>query len=480
MPQDEVARLVEALTRSRLAEPPEPAPGDPAPDDGGPPLVVESAAAVQPLVQAADPEAEKLIADCDPQSVAEFGRGLLSGWLADGMPPSEAWVVPAQAHVGDDSTMDTLAPLVRSWPGTGRWARSLEGLAVLATVGTDVALRHVLAMEERISGGPTKDRVIDYLAQAAARRGLSVTQLADRLAVTHGLDTGITFDYGPRAFTVATDEHLTAFAVGADGRLLARPPRPGVRDTNPVAYRQFLRLKKDLQATAAAQAARLHRDMFAHRLRPAGDVTAILLPHPVLGPVARRLLWAEFDPPGRLIRALRIAEDGSFADVHDASATVDDDARLGIVHPAELGGDLGRWVRLFADYEILQPFPQVHRPAVALTATQRAATSLPGFGPVATDRVMSLLNRGRWHGNGFHLQRREHTQLAHELAGGLTLLVELDRASRHTPPTRQTSSGSPSSGSTTRTRTTGSSRGGSPWADATGPRCRRRWSSCTR
>ncbi|MEV4515762.1 DUF4132 domain-containing protein [Dactylosporangium sp. NPDC049525] len=426
MPPEEVTRLVEALTRSRLAEPPEPAPGDAAPDGGGAPLVVESSAAVQPLVQAADPEAEKRIADCDPQSLAEFGRGLLSEWLADGMPPSEAWAVLAQAHVGDDSTMDILAPLVRSWPGSGRWARSLDGLAVLVTVGTDVALRHVLAMEQRISGGPTKDRAVDYLTQAAARRGLSVPQLADRLAVTHGLDTGITLDYGARTFTVATDEHLTAFAVGADGRLLARPPKPGVKDTNPAAYQQFLRLKRDLQVTAAAQTARLQRDMFAHQLRPARDVAAVLLPHPILGPIARRLLWGEYDPRHRLVRALRIAEDGSFADIHDASATVDDDAHLGIVHPAELGADLARWVRLFADYEVLQPFPQLHRPAVALTEPQRAATSLPGFGPVATDRIMQLLSGGRWHGNAFHMQRRLHTQLAHSLAGGLTLLVELD------------------------------------------------------
>ncbi|MEU4419690.1 DUF4132 domain-containing protein [Actinoplanes sp. NPDC024001] len=425
LPADEVARLLDGLTRSTLEEAPEPAPGDPAPPGSSLPLVVESSAAAQPMVAAPGPEAEKLIAECDRESLARFGRALLDGWLAEEMPASEAWVVLAQAHIGDDATMDQLAPLVRSWPPRSRYARAIDGHAVLATVGTDVALRHLLAIEANMSGGAMNERALVYLTQAAARRGLSVTQLADRLAITHGLDHGVTLDYGPRAFAVAADEHLVPYAVGADGRRLARPPKPGVKDTNPDAYQQFLRLKKDLRATAAAQIARLERDMLAHRHRPARDLPDVLLPHPILGPIARRLLWGEYDRENRLVRALRIAEDGSFADVHDSTATVDADAPLGIVHPAELGGDLDAWTQLVADYEILQPFPQVLRPAVTLTEEERAATSLPGFGPVPPDRILDLV-RGRWQGNAYDNPNRLHTQLTRELPGGLTLVAEVD------------------------------------------------------
>jgi hypothetical protein len=424
LPEDEVARLVDALTGARLDDAPEPAPGDPAPHDSGRPLAVDSSAAAQPLVHPLDPQAGQLIAGCDRESLAEFGRALLDEWLTDDMPASEAWVLLAQAHLGDDSTMDRLGPLVRSWPARSRYARAIDGFAVLATTGSDVALRHLLAIEEGMSGGATNERAVVHLTQAAARRGLSLTQLADRLAVTHGLDAGITLDYGPRSFTVVTDDHLTAYAVGADGRRLARPPKPGVKDTRPEAYQRFLGLKKELRATAAAQIGRLERDMLAHRLRPARDLPAVLLPHPILGPIVRRLLWGEYDNR-RLIRALRIAEDGTFADLHDTTATVGDDAQLGIVHPAELGDDLTDWAHTFTDYEVLQPFPQLHRPTVTLTGAERAATSLAGFGPLATDRIMRLLG-DRWQGNGFDGTNRVHTRLAHELPGGLTVLVELD------------------------------------------------------
>ncbi|WP_433604070.1 DUF4132 domain-containing protein [Dactylosporangium sp. CA-139114] len=424
LPPQEAARLVGALTRSRLAEPPEPAPGDPAPPGVAVPLVVEGSAAAQPMVAPADPELERLIAGCDRGSLAAFGRALLQAWLAAGMPASHAWAILAQAHVGDAATWAELAPLVRSWPAKSRYLRAIDGHAVLATVGTDESLRHALAIEHVMSGGPMNERAVAYLTQAAARRGLSRTQLADRLTVTHGLETAMTLDYGRRAFTVVADEHLTLLAVDTDGRRLAKPPKPGVKDTNPEAYERFQRLKKEVRATAAVQIARLERDMLEHRLRPARDLPAVLLAHPILGPLARRLLWAQYGPGRRLLRALRIAEDGSFADLDDRTATVDDHAELGIVHPAELGAALGDWAHLFADYEIMQPFPQLNRPVMTLTERQRAQTSLPGgLGPVPSSRISALAD-GSWHSND-HGARR-HTQLSRGLPGELRLVVELD------------------------------------------------------
>ncbi|GAA3288920.1 DUF4132 domain-containing protein [Dactylosporangium vinaceum] len=408
------ARLLDALSRSRLADPPEPPPA------GG----VESSAATQPLVAPPDPQLRELLAGGDRASLAAFGRAVLRAWIDDGMPPQSAWALLAQAHLGDDATIDELAPLVRSWPGQSRYARAIDGHAVLATVGTDTALRHLLAIEERMSGGATNDRVADYLGQAAAARGLTPTRLADRLAPTHGLDAGVTVDYGPRRFTVVLDDLAAVHPADADGRRLAKLPRPGAKDTNPAAYKAFQQLTRDVRATVTAQAARLERDMLRRRLRPAADLSSVVLPHPLLGPLARRLLWGEYAGK-RLVRALRIAEDGSLADLDDRAAPVAGDAELGIVHPAELGADLPAWSRLFLDYAILPPFPQLNRPVVILGEAERAATSLAGFGPVPMERLQSLLHNG-WPGDADDFRYRRHMRLRRALPDGLTLLVELD------------------------------------------------------
>ncbi len=182
MPEDHVARLITALSGSCLDDAPEPAPGDP-----DTPLAVESSAAAQPMIRPAAPATRELIDAAGPASLAAFGRALLDGWVAANMPPAQAWVVVAQAHIGDDDTVEALAPLVQSWPAKSRHARAAEGYAVLAHLGTDTALRHFLAIEANMAGGPTNDRASTYLAQAATARGLTVTQLTDRLAVTHEL-----------------------------------------------------------------------------------------------------------------------------------------------------------------------------------------------------------------------------------------------------------------------------------------------------
>jgi hypothetical protein len=75
----------------------------------------------------------------------------------------------------------------------------------------------------------------------------------------------------------------------------------------------------------------------------------------------------------------------------------------------------------------------MHRPAVTLTAAQWAATSLSGFGPVPTRRVRTLVNR-EWLGNGHTRADDRHTQVAHDLPGGRTLVVELSPGLPAAPP----------------------------------------------
>ena len=67
--------------------------------------------------------------------------------------------------------------------------------------------------------------------------------------------------------------------------------------------------------------------------------------------------------------------DRSLADVHDDTCAVDDGASVGIAHPLHLGASVAAWSELFADYEILQPFPQLGREVHTLTAEEREVTA---------------------------------------------------------------------------------------------------------
>ncbi|AGL13695.1 DUF4132 domain-containing protein [Actinoplanes sp. N902-109] len=367
---------------------------------------------------------EPVRAACDPVSLAEFGWGLFQRWQMSGAPSKESWVLDTLGLIGDDETVRLLSPLVLTWPGEGGHAKAVAGLSVLAGIGTDVALMHLHGIAQRAKFKGLKTAAQQKMDEVAAGLGLSAEQLADRLVPDLGLDAdgSMRLDYGPRQFTVGFDEQLRPYVADSAGKRLKALPKPGARDDEelaPAAYRTFSGLKKDVRTIAADQIRRLERAMVSGRRWTGAEFRQLFVAHPLLWHIVRRLVWGCFDESGALIGAIRVAEDRSFATVDDDETTVADDATVGVVHPLQLGGSLPDWVEVFADYEILQPFPQLSRPTFGLTPAEAASNRLSRFEgiTVPTGRVIGLERRG-W--------RREEPQDA-GIQGAIELAVDEKR-----------------------------------------------------
>jgi hypothetical protein len=317
---------------------------------------------------------------CDPASLAEFGWALFQQWRNVDFPPKDGWVLDALGWIGNDDTVRRLAPIIRAWPGEGGHARAVAGLEVLAAIGTDVALMHLNGIAEKVKFRGLKDKATEKIAEVAADRGLTAEELADRLVPELGLDAdgSLTLDYGPRQFVVGFDEQLKPYVADAGGARRKDLPKPGARDDAtlaPEAYQRFAGLKKDVRTIAADQIRRLERAMVTQRRWSGAAFGELFVRHPLLWHIVRRLVWAVFDADGAVTGALRVAEDRGYATVDDDAMTVADDALVGIAHPLHLGDSIGQWAELFADYEILQPFPQLGRDVHALTDEERPATT---------------------------------------------------------------------------------------------------------
>jgi hypothetical protein len=244
------------------------------------------------------------------------------------------------------------------------------------------------------------------MAEAAEALDLSAEQLADRVAPDLGLGAAgtLVLDFGPRRFAVSLDQGLRLRISDEAGKPLRTLPKPGVKDDATLAaeaVRTFNALKKEAGSVVSEQISRLEYALWARRRWSAEEFRELLVMHPLLRLLVRRLVWAVFDgdasAAGAAVGAFRVAEDGTFADVHDDAYAPPGDAAIGVAHPLDLGDGLAAWSGVLADYDILQPFPQLDRPVFALDADERQASTLVRFGRITVDpRRTVLLERRGW------------------------------------------------------------------------------------
>ncbi|MBW8485675.1 DUF4132 domain-containing protein [Actinomadura parmotrematis] len=353
-------------------------------------------------------------------SLAAFALALFEAWLAAGTPSREKWAMRTLGRYGDDAAARRLAPLVREWPKQSGHERAALGARVLAEIGTDLALAHLYGIAGKTPYPALRDRAWLRLEEVAAARGMALTELLDRLVPDFGLDT-VVLDYGPRSFTVGLDAALR-LQVLQDGKPRKGLPKPGLKDDAALAEaarRRLADLRKDVRGVVSDQLARLEWAMTSGRTWAPADFRAHVAGHAIVGRIASRLVWHDLGG-----RAFRIAEDGTFADVHDDPYELSAGGPIGLAHPVEL--DVAAWARVFVDYEILQPFAQLSRPVHRLTDAERGASRLDRFAgaKVATGRLLGLTRRD-WQ-RGVPQDGGVEHELTLPLDDGSEVVIDLD------------------------------------------------------
>ncbi|MEV7548260.1 DUF4132 domain-containing protein [Amycolatopsis sp. NPDC089917] len=316
---------------------------------------------------------------CDPRSLTDFAWDLFELWQLADFPPNDGWVLTMSGLLGDDRVARGLAVKIRDWPGDGGHARAVAGLDVLAAIASDVSLMQLNSIAQKVKFKGLKQRAQEKIGALAAELGLSAEQLADRLVPAFGLDEAATavIDYGIRRFVIGFDEQLKPFVTDEGGKPLKALPKPGAHDDSelaPAEYKRFGALKKDVRTVAVDEIARLERAMVAGRRWNATEFHELILGHPLLWHLARRLVWRTSAGEG-----FRAAEDRSFTDAAGDVFVLPDDVEVGVAHPLELAEDLTIWTEIFAAHEIVQPFPQLARPTYSLDDGERTETRLKRF-----------------------------------------------------------------------------------------------------
>jgi hypothetical protein len=301
----------------------------------------------------------------EPASLARLAMCLFVQWLAVDGPAKDGWAFRALGFFGDAEIARTLGPMAKDWAPGGLPTRAQAAVDVLAAMDHDAAilavhnLAHVRSKALARHAGKTMEAI-------AKKRGLTGEELADRLVPDLGLseDGTMTFAYGPRSFTLGFDEDLAPVLRTSSGEIIDDLPKPSKSDDEELAksaQEDWKDVKKRARSVAREQAHRLELAMSARRRFSVEHFETFFSRHPFMQHLARRILWAVYDE--KTITPFRVAEDGTYASAKDdAEIDLEPSARIGAVHPLDLGPkEIAAWGERFAEYAIVQPFPQLAR-----------------------------------------------------------------------------------------------------------------------
>ena len=287
-------------------------------------------------------------------------RGLL--WLAPTLPGD---LVHAIAAVTSSA--------YRKVPGIGPRAVKVGNAAVyaLSAIGTESAVGQLALLKVKVKFGTAQKEIEKAFDAAAAKRALPRDEIAELVLRSYGMDAvGVrheTFGEGDGAVaaTLSVDGKDVALAwTRADGKAIKSVPAK-VKAAFKDELKELQLAAKDAAAMVAAQADRIDGLFLAQRTWPLAAWRERYLDHPLVGTVARRLIW--------LVNGAAVAwRVDALVDVGDRVVAVSGDARVELWHPiGRPEAEVLAWRAWLARHEVRQPFKQAHREVYLLTDAER-------------------------------------------------------------------------------------------------------------
>jgi hypothetical protein len=217
-----------------------------------------------------------------------------------------------------------------------------------------------------------RERVAAAMDGAAERAGVSPEDLEETSVPDFGLgDDGVAArrvgEY-EALLAVTPDDRVQLSWRDPNGKALRGVPQAVKRD-HADALAELKAAQKELRALLPAQRARLERLLRDHRSWSLAEWRERYAEHPLVGTLARRLIWRVGDE-------LAMPRDGGLVDRRGRALEPADDAQVALWHPLGDDVDAARGWRLWLEEQLVrQPFKQAHREVYLLTDAERATST---------------------------------------------------------------------------------------------------------
>ncbi|WP_329118301.1 DUF4132 domain-containing protein [Streptomyces sp. NBC_01465] len=272
------------------------------------------------------------------------------------------------AHPGSARALGLLVETsLRKTPGIGPRSPKVAnaGVVALSRMDGDAALAELARLASRVTYKGTLKLISTALDVRSAALGMSREEVEELAVPAYGLTEvgGSTHQLGECAaeLTVVGSRVQIAWR-NASGKQVKAVPA-AVRGEHAEELKELKAAVKDIDKMLSAQVERLDRQFLARRTWTYGAWRARYLDHPLVGTLARRLLWSV---------------DGTAVGFADGELRTVDDAPVTEGSSVELWHPVGRapkevvaWREWLERHRITQPFKQAHREVYLLTDAER-------------------------------------------------------------------------------------------------------------
>lgn len=255
------------------------------------------------------------------------------------------------------------------------------------------ALGQLAMLRVKVKFGVGQKMLEKALNAAATREGLPRDEIEELAVPSYGLT-----DVGVR--TEEIGEYLAELRIEAGGTLdltftkratdapegstksKSKPPKAqksvpaSIKADFADDLKELKAASKDIASMLPAQRDRIDSLFVENKSWPLATWRERYLDHPLVGTIARRLIWTFTPAPGSAptlpTHAVWLGESRSLVTVDGMAFTPPEGATVSLWHPiTHATDDIIAWRRFFEDRQIRQPFKQAHREVYILTDAER-------------------------------------------------------------------------------------------------------------
>ncbi len=259
----------------------------------------------------------------------------------------------------------------RKIPGRGPRLVSLGNACVtaLGTMPGLAAVGQLAILKIKVKFGTAQKEIAKAFQASATRAGLPAEEIEEMAIPTYGLE-----EVGLRCETVgdyqaelAVDGSAASLHWSKEGKPLKSVPA-ALKKEHAEEMKELQAALKDVNAMLPAQRERLDTLYLARKSWPPATWRERYLDHPLLGTIARRLIWS-FTSQGQTANG--IWHDRQIVDVRGQALDFKDDSTVALWHPiGHATEEVLAWRDWLERREVVQPFKQAHREIYLLTAAE--------------------------------------------------------------------------------------------------------------